>query len=123
MLPGAVSAAMDEGISLSEVQWFGHVRASGAMGRCATSAECVAARPPCAPARCSSRASCALRLWMQAIYQLISSESNLAALELKRHRGVNALAAWPVQKGLGHYADTLQALSGALLCVASNFHG
>lgn len=35
-----------------------------------------------------------LRLWMQAIYLLNSSKTNLAALELKRHLGVNYKAAW-----------------------------
>ncbi|PPV00533.1 IS1595 family transposase, partial [Xanthomonas axonopodis] len=35
-----------------------------------------------------------LRLWMQAIYLLTSSKTNLAALELKRHLGVNDKAAW-----------------------------
>ncbi|MCL1527201.1 IS1595 family transposase [Xanthomonas nasturtii] len=35
-----------------------------------------------------------LRLWMQAIYLLTSSKTNVAALELKRHLGVNYKAAW-----------------------------
>lgn len=35
-----------------------------------------------------------LRLWMQAIYLLTSSKTNVAALELKRHLGVNYKTAW-----------------------------
>ncbi|EGD08504.1 hypothetical protein XVE_3215, partial [Xanthomonas vesicatoria ATCC 35937] len=35
-----------------------------------------------------------LRLWMQAIYLLTSSKANLAALQLKRHLGVDYKAAW-----------------------------
>ncbi|RBE13418.1 IS1595-like element ISXo2 family transposase, partial [Xanthomonas oryzae pv. oryzae] len=35
-----------------------------------------------------------LRLWMQAMYLLTSSKTNLAALELKRHLGVTYKAAW-----------------------------
>ncbi|WP_341809025.1 IS1595 family transposase [Xanthomonas oryzae pv. oryzicola] len=34
------------------------------------------------------------RLWMQAMYLLTSSKTNLAALELKRHLGVTYKAAW-----------------------------
>lgn len=35
-----------------------------------------------------------LRLWMQVFYLFTSSKTNLAALELKRHLGVNYKAAW-----------------------------
>ena len=35
-----------------------------------------------------------LRLWMQAIYLLTSAKTNLSALALKRHLGVNYKAAW-----------------------------
>ena len=38
-----------------------------------------------------------LRIWMQALYLLTSTKTNLAALELKRHLGVNYKTAWRIK--------------------------
>ncbi|AAW76347.1 putative transposase [Xanthomonas oryzae pv. oryzae KACC 10331] len=69
------------------------------MIRCTTSAGRAGIKTTLRAGTLLQSSKLSLRLWMQAMYLLTSSKTNLAALELKRHLGVT------YKGGLAHEAQ------------------